>query len=640
MMWSTESSFNYLEYARLSTSPSSSSSSTLPPSPAGPSYQKDDDIQDVLSRGPVPLKAIYVVIVDTDEYPQCLMKRDDWDALASHFGVDAGFADACMNDGFASEGRAEGGARDGKVSFWNISRVARSNPSNQATTFLQLGTYVTFDLPTSSATFLVILRGKDPVALPCWYGPRPADDPFGVLASIYRSLVRSWALYFLTQDGELLTLVGSDDGGWSERWWEVRRSPFMVPQERSAVIRPESFDAWRVWGLSRVYTKCKAELKILERTLEFMRAEYEEYISTMGAKAGNLASKEMLRSYLYQVKKLIDQADVLIERARTLNSSHLSQNTLASNQATKQIAEQTRTLSQANTRDSVSIRTMAAIQLCFLPPTFVSAFFSMGFFTSLKSNRVWLFPAIALPLTLFTIATWYIWQRNRYATDTTHSYDGATSCPTDTAPAPTQRFYYDVYSRNVTPANPEKSQFVNGGATATGTKIAESLPQAHQPRALSRLSAAPGAGSSVHQTYFTGSSSVTLTKVQSRREEKTDTTPSGSDRVITGKPANPSPPQPERGLDPLDMPNLEKAMSSPSATQTTSSEPPPPESPAPSQHARPHAPPTQRASHDSTRNSDGRQQTNRRSAEAANGKSADQASVSAPSVAGSEWFTS
>ena len=35
------------------------------------------------------------------------MKQDGWDALASHFGLDPGFVDACMNDGLASDGRAD-----------------------------------------------------------------------------------------------------------------------------------------------------------------------------------------------------------------------------------------------------------------------------------------------------------------------------------------------------------------------------------------------------------------------------------------------------------------------------------------------------------------------------------------------------
>ncbi|KAI9766012.1 MAG: hypothetical protein M1840_007019 [Geoglossum simile] len=624
MMWSTESSFNYLEYARLSPSPSSSSSSTLLSSPANPSYQRDDDIQDVLGRGAAPLKAIYVAIVDTDEYSQCLMKQDDWDALTGHFGVDPGFVDACMNDGLASDGRTDNGTRDGKVSFWNISKVARSNPSTKATTFLQLGTYVAFDPLTCSSTLLVVLKGKDPVILPCWYSPRPADDPFGVLASMYKSIVQSWALYFQAQDRELLVA------------------------ERSAVTHPESFDTWRIWGLGRVYTRVKAELKTLERMLEFMGAEFEGYtLTSRSNKAANLSAREMLRSYLCQTKRLIDRADFFLERVRTLNSIHLSQSTLVSNQANNQIAQQTRTLSNASARDSISMRTMAAIQLCFLPSTLVSAFFSMGFFSSLNSTRAWLFPTVALPLTLFTIAAWYVWQRNRYVVNAVYNYNDVVSHPTNTAPAPP---HYDI-SRNATPVNLEKTHTTNGGATLTNAKTTESLPQTHQLRAPPSLSTVPGAGSSAHQTYFTGSSSVTLTKVQSPREEKMDAISSGSDSIITVKPANLSPPQPSRGLHhPLDMPNLEKVITSPSVAPTTSTRPPQAGErsswTSPSQHDRqrqpppfPSVPPTHRASQDSKRNS-GYQQNNRPSVETVNRKSVDQRSVSAPSVAGSEWFTS
>jgi hypothetical protein len=274
----------------------------------------------------------------------------------------------------------------------------------------------------------------------------------------------------------------------------------------------------------------------------------------------------------------------------------------------------------------------------------MQAFFSMGFFSSLNSNRAWLFPTVALPLMLFTITIWYVWQRNRYVANTTYTYNGATSRPTITGQVPT---HYDV-NRNSTTVNPEKSHIANG-ATLTDIKTAESLPQIHQLGVPSSLSAVPGAGSSAHQTYFTGSSSVTLTKVQSPREEKMGTLSSGSDSIITVKPASLSPPQPSRGSHhPPDMPNLEKVITSSSVAPTTSSKPPAGRgsSPTPPKQ-RDHQPqppsllsaPTHRVSEDSKANS-GHQQNNGSSAEATNRKSVDQKSVSAPSVAGSEWFTS
>ena len=100
-----------------------------------------------------------------------------------------------------------------QVSFWNICRVARSDPTTQTTSFLQLGVYVIFDLTTHSTTFIAVLRGKNPVVLPCWHSPRPADDPFGVLAPAFKSVVQSWASYFRIQDTVLSALV-SHNSGW------------------------------------------------------------------------------------------------------------------------------------------------------------------------------------------------------------------------------------------------------------------------------------------------------------------------------------------------------------------------------------------------------------------------------------------
>ncbi|KAH0566181.1 hypothetical protein GP486_000413 [Trichoglossum hirsutum] len=342
-MWSTESSFSYVEYSRLS--PSAASSSTTVQLPDSPNYQKDDDVQDVLSRGAAPLKAIYIAIVETDDYPQCLMKQDDWDALTSHFGVDQGFVDTCVGDGFASEGKGKGNVRDGRVSFWNVSRVARSDPSTQATSFLQLGVFVTFDLITSSATYIAVLKGRDPVVMPCWYTPLPADSPFEILAPTFKSVVQAWALYFRAQD-EVLSA-----------------------SEGSTATHPDSFDVWQILSLSKVYIKCRAELRILERTLDFMVTEHEEYL---GFRPASSYAGETVRSHHCQAKRLIDQADCFLERINALKSIHLNQNALANCHATKQVAQQTKSLSQASTRDSISMRTIAAIQLCFLPAIFVS----------------------------------------------------------------------------------------------------------------------------------------------------------------------------------------------------------------------------------------------------------------------------
>jgi hypothetical protein len=99
-----------------------------------------------------------------------------------------------------------------KASFWNVSRVARFNPATRAISFLQLGVYITFDLSTRSATLIAVLRGKDPVIVPCWHSPRAGDDPFEVLSPIFKSVVQSWALYFQTHDAVLSASVSHNNG--------------------------------------------------------------------------------------------------------------------------------------------------------------------------------------------------------------------------------------------------------------------------------------------------------------------------------------------------------------------------------------------------------------------------------------------
>ncbi|KAK4444780.1 hypothetical protein QBC34DRAFT_451772 [Podospora aff. communis PSN243] len=68
--------------------------------------------------------------------------------------------------------------------------------------------------------------------------------------------------------------------------------------------------------------------------------------------------------------------------------------------------------------DSYSMRTIAFLTLAFLPATFISALFSMSFFdfdaepaSWSVSGKIWIYFAIAGPVTLLTISTWIVWQK-------------------------------------------------------------------------------------------------------------------------------------------------------------------------------------------------------------------------------------
>lgn len=84
------------------------------------------------------------------------------------------------------------------------------------------------------------------------------------------------------------------------------------------------------------------------------------------------------------------------------------------------VAEDSRMLARATKEDSTAMRTLAAVTVFFLPGTFVAAVFSMPLFdwdaqtgatSTVISKRLWIYWAFAGPLTLGTLAVWFIWTR-------------------------------------------------------------------------------------------------------------------------------------------------------------------------------------------------------------------------------------
>ena len=95
------------------------------------------------------------------------------------------------------------------------------------------------------------------------------------------------------------------------------------------------------------------------------------------------------------------------------------------------VAEESRKLALATKEDSTAMKILAAVTVFFLPGTFVAAFFSMPFFhwdtqtgdsSAVISRIFWVYLAVAVPLTLVTIALCLIWiklhSRRRRARDT------------------------------------------------------------------------------------------------------------------------------------------------------------------------------------------------------------------------------
>lgn len=84
-----------------------------------------------------------------------------------------------------------------------------------------------------------------------------------------------------------------------------------------------------------------------------------------------------------------------------------------------QLTEDTVKLAEQTSKDSASMMTIAALTMFFLPATFVSSLFSMGFFIfdddgSLRtSKKVWFYSVIVVPLTTFVFVVWSAWIKLR-----------------------------------------------------------------------------------------------------------------------------------------------------------------------------------------------------------------------------------
>ncbi|CAA7270091.1 unnamed protein product [Cyclocybe aegerita] len=113
------------------------------------------------------------------------------------------------------------------------------------------------------------------------------------------------------------------------------------------------------------------------------------------------------------------------ERARIRINLFFNLTTQADSRTNLDIARLTTKISVTAQRDSSSMITIAAVTMFFLPGSFVSTLFSMVFFDAETNQRGkmnlsvssqwWLFPLVAIPLTILVFVIWIVWQRQRQA---------------------------------------------------------------------------------------------------------------------------------------------------------------------------------------------------------------------------------
>ena len=121
------------------------------------------------------------------------------------------------------------------------------------------------------------------------------------------------------------------------------------------------------------------------------------------------------RSAKRQAEGLLAEAEAWKHKATIMVQTLLSLTTQRDQNVSIGIAEDSRILARKATRDSKSMKGIAAVTMCFLPGTFVSSLLAMPMFDwdgdpgrSFNQN-FWIYWAVTLPLTACVIALWLAW---------------------------------------------------------------------------------------------------------------------------------------------------------------------------------------------------------------------------------------
>ena len=177
---------------------------------------------------------------------------------------------------------------------------------------------------------------------------------------------------------------------------------------------------------------CQQDLMYMERTIAFQAqlvGFFQEQHTALTSLRQRRATSDAARAQVFaqaqkttasfglsasQLQHMAVQVGTLSQRIRmhlAIVEARLSQ---ASARNLVAISEETK-------RDSMAMKTIAAVTMLFLPGTFTASLFAMPFFGTSSGNGqgeefevskwFWVYVAITVPLTLMVLLAWMIWQR-------------------------------------------------------------------------------------------------------------------------------------------------------------------------------------------------------------------------------------
>jgi len=157
---------------------------------------------------------------------------------------------------------------------------------------------------------------------------------------------------------------------------------------------------------------------------EQQKAFHDEYNYSAPGPACNRVEVKRTRQYLLFQLQMLKSLEA---RAKANDGRARNEITLAFNMVAQRDSRTNNAINVSTRSDSVTMKAIAVLTMFFLPSMFVSAIFSMSFFNfaphdseTRMSNQFWIYVAVTGPLTFFTYAVFYIYERWQQHTNLRH----------------------------------------------------------------------------------------------------------------------------------------------------------------------------------------------------------------------------
>ncbi|KAI0509254.1 hypothetical protein F5B22DRAFT_368605 [Xylaria bambusicola] len=191
--------------------------------------------------------------------------------------------------------------------------------------------------------------------------------------------------------------------------WAIRNQVREVEKQTLPLGRPNP-DYRNLHDIARHALHVSETLEVAVKTIKSMLDRHRDLwpsLSDFDAEQGIHSQLQFFESYISSLSSRSASNE-----KRMLNEIQLAFNTVAQHDASTSVK-----IGLATQADSLTMKSIALVTLTFLPPTFVSAIFSMSFFDNstesgwVLSEKFWIYWVFAIPTTLFTVAAWYFLQK-------------------------------------------------------------------------------------------------------------------------------------------------------------------------------------------------------------------------------------